>query len=150
MLQEKIKNNIKEAMMARDTVRLDTMRALSSAFMNELVAKGQKPQDVLADEDALNVIMRLAKQRKDSIDQFKKGGREDLALEEEAQLKVLEEFLPKMMERAEILKIAEDKKTELGIEDASKKGMLMSSLMKDLRGKADGNDVKEVVDSLFI
>ena len=150
MLQEKIKNNIKEAMMARDTVRLDTMRALSSAFMNELVAKGQKPQDVLADEDALNVIMRLAKQRKDSIDQFKKGGREDLALEEEAQLKVLEEFLPKMMERAEILKIAEDKKAELGIEDASKKGMLMASLMKDLRGKADGNDVKEVVDSLFI
>jgi uncharacterized protein len=150
MLQEKIKNNIKEAMMARDTVRLDTMRALSSAFMNELVAKGQKPQDVLADEDALNVIMRLAKQRKDSIDQFKKGGREDLALEEEAQLKVLEEFLPKMMERAEILKIAEDKKAELGIEDASKKGMLMSSLMKDLRGKADGNDVKEVVDSLFV
>ncbi len=150
MLQEKIKNNIKEAMMARDTVRLDTMRALSSAFMNELVAKGQKPQDVLADEDALNVIMRLAKQRKDSIDQFRKGDREDLALEEEAQLKVLEEFLPKMMERAEILKIAEDKKTELGIEDASKKGMLMASLMKDLRGKADGNDVKEVVDSLFI
>lgn len=150
MLQEKIKNNIKEAMMAKDKVRLDTMRALSSAFMNELVAKGQKPQDVLADEDALNVIMRLAKQRKDSIDQFKKGGREDLALEEEAQLKVLEEFLPKMMERAEILKIAESKKAELGIEDASKKGMLMASLMKDLRGKADGNDVKEVVDSLFI
>lgn len=150
MLQEKIKNNIKEAIMAKDKVRLDTMRALSSAFMNELVAKGQKPQDVLADEDALNVIMRLAKQRKDSIDQFKKGGREDLALEEEAQLKVLEEFLPKMMERAEILKIAESKKAELGIEDASKKGMLMASLMKDLKGKADGNDVKEVVDSLFI
>jgi uncharacterized protein YqeY len=150
MLQEQIKNNIKQAMIARDTVRLETMRGLSAAFMNELVAKGYKPQDSLSDEYALVVIGRLAKQRKDSIDQFKKGGREDLVAEEEAQLKILEEFLPKMMERSEILKIAQEKKTELGIDDPSKKGMLMAGLMKDLKGKADGNDVKEVVDSLFI
>jgi hypothetical protein len=149
MLQEQIKNNIKQAMIARDTVRLETMRGLSAAFMNELVAKGNKPQDSLSDEDALAVIIRLAKQRKDSINQFKKGGREDLVAEEEAQLKILEEFLPKMMDRSEILKIAQEKKTELGIDDPSKKGMLMAGLMKDLKGKADGNDVKEVVDSLF-
>ena len=149
MLQEQIKNNIKQAMIARDTVRLETMRGLSAAFMNELVAKGYKPQDSLSDEDALAVIARLAKQRKDSIDQFKKGDREDLVAEEEAQLKILEEFLPKMMDRSEILKIAQEKKTELGIDDPSRKGMLMAGLMKDLKGKADGNDVKEVVDSLF-
>jgi len=149
MLQEQIKNNIKEAMLARDSVRLEVMRGIYSAFTNDLVAKGKKPQDVLSDEEALAVITRLSKQRKDSIEQFKKGGREDLVAEEEAQLKILEVFLPKLMEKEEVQKIAEAKKAELGISDATKKGMLMSALMKDLKGKADGMVVKEVVDSLF-
>ena len=73
MLQEQIKNNIKEAMLARDSVRLEVMRGIYSAFTNDLVAKGKKPQDVLSDEEALAVITRLSKQRKDSIEQFKKG-----------------------------------------------------------------------------
>jgi hypothetical protein len=69
--------------------------------------------------------------------------------EEQAQLAILETYLPKMMEKSEVEKIAEAKKSELGITDATKKGMLMSALMKDLKGKADGTLVKEVVDSLF-
>ncbi len=149
MLQQQIKNNIKEAMMAKDSVRLETMRGVSSAFTNELVAKGRKPQDELTDEEALAVITRLAKQRKDSIEQFSKGGREDLVKEEEAQLAILETYLPKMMDKDEVEKIALAKKEELGIADATKKGMLMSALMKDLKGKADGNTVKEAVDALF-
>ena len=149
MLHEQIKNNIKEAMLAKDTVRLEVMRGLAAAFMNELVATGKTPQDILPDEQALAVISRLAKQRKDSIEQFKKGAREDLVKEEQAQLAILETYLPKMMEKSEIEKIVKAKKGELGITDATKKGMLMSAVMKDLKGKADGIDVKEVVDALF-
>ena len=149
MLHIQIKDGIKESMMARDALKLKAFRAMSSAFTNELVAKNKKPQDLLSDEEAIAVITRLAKQRRDSIDQFKKGGREDLVKEEEAELAILDTYLPKMMEKSEVLEIAKNKKSELVVTDVSKKGILMSALMKDLKGKADGNTVKEVVDSLF-
>lgn len=149
MLHEEIKKGIKEAMMARDTVRLEVLRGLTSAFTNELVATGKTPQDTLSDEQALSVIVRTAKQRKDAIEQFTKGGRMDLADEDMAQLKVLEVYLPKMMERSEVESIAKAKQAELGFTDPTKKGMFIAVLMKDLKGKADGSVVKEVVDSLF-
>lgn len=149
MLHEQIKNGIKEAMMAKDTIRLETLRAMVTGFTNELVVKNRKPNEMLSDEEALAVITRLAKQRKDSIEQFKKGNREDLVKVEEAQLAVLETYLPKLMEANEVEKFARAKKEELGIADATKKGLLMSALMKDLKGKADGSLVKTVVDSLF-
>jgi hypothetical protein len=149
MLHEQIKNGIKEAMLAKDSTKLETYRGMVAAFTNELVAKNRTPQEMLSDEEVITVIARLSKQRKDSIEQFKKGNRDDLVQVEEAQLKILETFLPKLMEKAEVLKLAVAKKGELGITDATKKGMLMSALMKDLKGKADGTVVKEAVDSLF-
>lgn len=149
MLHEQIKNSIKEAMMAKDAVRLEVMRGIYTAFTNELVAKGKKPQDILPDADALAVITKLSKQRKDSIEQFTKGGRMDLVAEETAQLKILETYLPKLMDKSEVEKIVKAKKDELGITDVTKKGMLMAGVMKDLKGKADGMVVKEVVDGLF-
>ena len=149
MLHEQIKNSIKEAMMAKDAIRLETLRAMLSGFTNELVGKGKKPNEMLADQEALEVIARLAKQRRDSIEQFKKGGREDLVKVEEAQLAILETYLPKLMDKSEIQKIAEAKKTELQIKKNKKRGLLMSAIMKDLKGKADGALVKEVVDALF-
>ena len=149
MLHEQIKNGIKEAMMAKDALKLKAFRAMSAAFTNELVAKNKKPQEMLTDDDALSVINRLAKQRKDSIEQFKKGGREDLVKEEEAELEIFETYLPKMMDKGEVEKIAKAKMAELGISDPAKKGLLMSALMKELKGKADGGVVKEAVDSLF-
>ena len=136
-------------MLAKDTVRLETLRGMLAGFTNELVAKGRKPSEMLADEEALVVITRLSKQRKDSIEQFGKGGRMDLVAEETAQLKILETYLPKMMERSEVEKVVKAKKEELGVTDVTKKGMLMSAVMKDLKGKADGALVKEIVDSLF-
>jgi uncharacterized protein len=148
-LHENIKNQIKESMKSGDKVRLEVMRGLLTAFTNELVATGKTPQDILTDEQALTVIIRLAKQRKDSIEQFGKGGRQDLVEDEKAQLKILEEFLPEMMDREEIKKLIKNKIQELGINDATKKGMLMQVLMKDLKGKADGSLVKEIVDSLL-
>ena len=149
MLHEQIKNGIKDAMLAKDALRLKASRAMSAAFTNELVAKNRKPQEMLTDEEAIAVITKLAKQRKDSIEQFKKGNRADLVKEEESELAILETYLPKMMNKSEIEKIARSKKSELGLADISKKSVLMSALMKDLKGKADGNAVKEVVDSLF-
>lgn len=149
LLHEQIRNQIKESMKIGDKVRLEVMRGVLTAFINELVATGKTPQDIVSDEQAITVITRLAKQRKDSIEQFGKGGRQDLVEAETAQLKILEEFLPEMMDREEVEKFVKNKIEELGINDVTKKGILMSTLMKDLKGKADGNLVKEIVDSLF-
>ncbi len=148
-LHEQIKGEIKKSMMAKDSVRLEVMRGLVTACTNELVSSGRTPQDLLTDEETLAVITRSAKQRKDSIEQFTKGGRTDLVEEEKPQLAILEEYLPTLMDKSEIETIAQAKKEELGITDASKKGLLMQALMKELKGKADGMMVKEVVDSLF-
>src|SRR3989338_4518955 len=138
MLHEQIKNGIKEAMMAKDTVRLETLRGMSAAFTNELVAKNRKPNEILGDEEVLVVIARLAKQRKDSIEQFKKGNREDLVKEESAQLAILETYLPKLMEREEVEKIVKAKKEELGVIDATGKGILMEEKRKEKKAKAEG------------
>ncbi|HEY1037556.1 MAG TPA: GatB/YqeY domain-containing protein [Candidatus Paceibacterota bacterium] len=148
-LQETIKGSLKEAMMAKDTVKLTVIRGLMSAFTNELVTLGRTPQDALTDDEALTVIRRAVKQRKDAIEQFTNAGRPELAESEQAELALLEVYLPQMMSKDEIKAVAVAKKAELGIEDKSKSGMLMSALMKDLKGKADGTDVKEVVESLF-
>jgi uncharacterized protein YqeY len=149
-LHQTIKDNIKESMKSGDKVRLEVMRGISTAFTNELVATGRTPQDALTDEQAISVITRLSKQRKDSIEQFTKGGRMDLVEEESKQLAILSEFLPKLMEKEEIESFVKSKIGELGNIDITKKGMFMSSLMKDLKGKADGSLVKEIVDKLFI
>lgn len=148
-LQNTIKDEIKKAMLAKDTVRLNVVRGLSSAFTNELVAKGRKPQEELGDEDAIAVVKRLVKQRKDSIEQFTKGGRLDLVADEQAELKILEIFLPASMPKEAIKKVAEAKKAELGITDKAKMGMLIGAVNKELKGQADGGDIKEVVESLF-
>ena len=149
MLHEQIKGKIKEAMMSKNTLMLKALRSMVSAFTNELVAKSRKPNEFLSDDEVLVVISRLAKQRKDSIEQFRNGGREDLVKEEQDELSILEKYLPKMMEKEEVEKIAKSKKEEMGITDPKEKGKLMSVLMKELKGKADGVVVKEVVDTLF-
>lgn len=149
MLQKNIQEELKEAMRSKDTVRLNVLRGLLSAFTNELVAKKRKPTESLTDEEAMEVIRRAVKQRKDSISQFEKGGRNDLADSEKAELAHLEKYLPKMMTPEEILPIVEAKMKELGVIDKSKSGLLTGALMKDLKGKADGADVKAVVDKLM-
>ena len=148
-LQEQIKGEIKTAMMSKDAVRLNVVRGLATAFMNELVATKRTPQDTLTDEEAAAVIRRGIKQRKDSIEQFTAAGRTELAESEQAELAVLEAYLPKMMSQDDIRPIAEAKKAELGITDKTKAAQLIGALMKDLKGKADGNDVKAVIESLF-
>ncbi len=148
-LQTQIKDEIKKAMLAKDAVRLTVMRGISAAFTNELVAKGRKPQEELSDEDGIAVIKRLVKQRKDSIEQFTKGGREDLAADEKAELAILETYLPATMSKEDIKKTAEAVKAKMGVTDKSKMGQLIGAVAKELKGKAEGSDIKEVVESLL-
>jgi uncharacterized protein len=149
MLHARIKEEIKNAMRAKEQLKLDTLRGMLTAFTNELVATRRTPQEMLSDEEALAVVKRLAKQRKDSIEQFTKGGRPELAEKEAKELAIIEGYLPTMMGRADIEKIAEAKKTELGVTDKSGLGKLIGAVMKECKGAADGSDVKAVVESLL-
>ena len=116
---------------------------------NELVATSRTPQDELKDEETQSVIKRLAKQRKESILQYEAANRPELALPEKEELVILEAYLPTLMSQAEIRPIAEAVKAELGVIDKAKLGILVGAVMKKLQGKADGGDVKAVVESLF-
>lgn len=136
-------------MLAKDAVRLSVVRNIVSACMNELVATGKTPQDTLDDAGVLKVIKRLSNQRKDSIEQFVKGGRPELAESEQAELAIIDTYLPTLMSREEIKVIALARKEALGVTDKTKAGQLTGMIMKDLAGRADGGDVKAVVDELF-
>ena len=148
-LQIQIKDELKVAMKARDAIKLRTVRSMLTAFTNELVATGSTPQGELTDEAVLGVIKRLAKQRKESILQYEAGGRPELAVPEKEELVVLESYLPQLLSREEIRVVVEKKIAEMGTVDKSKMGMLIGSLMKDFAGKADGADVKAVVEELL-
>lgn len=148
-LHEQIKDSIKQAMLAKDEKKLNVLRGLLSDFTNELVAKKRKPNEILIDEDALAVIKRSAKRRMDSIEQFRAGNRKDLVKIEEEELDILEPYLPKLMKREEILPLVIAKKEALAITDKTKAGLLVGAVMKDLKGKAEGGDVKAIVDELL-
>ena len=137
-------------MRAKDSTKLAVIRGLITAVTNDLVAKERGPDGALTDDELLTIIMRAAKQRKDSIQQFEAGGRPELAEGEKAELAVLETMLPAQMSRDEIVVAATAKAAEMGVTDKTKANMLMGSLMKDLKGKADGTVVKEVVDGMFV
>lgn len=146
-MQEKIKSALKPAMMAKDTVRVGTLRLLMAAFTNELVTQGRPPTEPLSDEDCMKVIKRLAKQRKDSIEQFTAGGRPELADDEQAELAIIEEFLPAQMSEADIETKVKAKLAESPL-DPTKKGQFVGMMMKELGGNADGSLVKQVIDRL--
>lgn len=148
-LHEQIKGEMKEAMKEKNQPKLMAIRGLLSAFTNEAVAKKYKPDQLLSDEEVTTVVKRAVKQRKDAIEQFKAGGREDLAANEQGELSYIEKYLPQTMGREDIKKIAEAKKAELGVASKADAGKFMSALMKDLKGQADGADVKAVIDELL-
>ncbi len=147
-IHEDIKKGIPEAMKSKNEVALRTYRSLSSAMTNEVVAKKRKPDEFLTDEEATAVLKRAANQRRDSITQFVSAGREELATPEREELALIESLLPATMSREEITVVAERIITSLGA-DKSKAGMVMGAVMKELKGKADGGDVKAVIDTLL-
>jgi len=148
-IHKELRDTLKEAMKAKDEVRLRTVRGIMTACTNELVATGKTPQDELEDDKTLAVIKKLAKQRKESIVQYEAADRPELAVPEKEELVILEAYLPTLMSQEEILPIAEEVKAELGVDDKAKMGILVGAVMKKLQGKADGGDVKVVVESLF-
>ncbi len=148
-LQEQVKEQMKAAMLERDMLTVTTLRGLMAEFTNDVVARKESPDTAINDEDALRVITREAKKRKDSIEQFTDAGRNDLAEDEKSELSILDKFLPELMSIDEITAFATAKKEEMGITDAGEKGKFIGTLMGELRGKADGADVKTVVDGLF-
>ena len=149
MLQTQIKSDMVTAMKAREALKVEVLRGLMSSCTNELVALKRLPTEELADQEVLTVIRREVKKRKDAFEQFTKGNRPELAQKEEAERVMLENYLPAMMSQDDIRKIAEAKKAEMGVTDKKEAGKFMGALMKDLQGKADGADVKAVIDSLF-
>ncbi len=149
MLHNQIREEIKNAMRAKDELRKEVLRGILTGFTNELVATRRTPQEILEDAGCIAVIKRQVKQRKDSYEQFMTGGRPELAEKEKNELIILEAFLPQTMSREEIKKIAEAKKAELGMVDKSKIGQFVGVVMKACGGNANGNDVKAVVEELL-
>ena len=147
-MHENIQNQIKEAMKTKDQLKLTTLRGVLSAFTNESVVLGRTPQDKLSDSESITVIKRLVKQRKDSVEQFEKGGRVDLAENEKAELSILEKFLPAQMSEEKIREIALSKKEEMGA-DKSKMGQLIGAIIKETGGEADGAIVKKIVEEIL-
>src|SRR3989344_1414889 len=148
MLTQKIKDDMKEAMKAKDDLRVQTLRGAMAAFINELVAKGKKPTEELSDDEVLAILRRLAKQRKDSIEQFTKGNRPELAKKESSELTIIETYLPHMASEEEVEKVANEKIAEMGA-DKTKMGQVMGATMKALGGNADGAVVKKIVERLL-
>ncbi len=147
-MQEQIKASIKAAMIAKEMDKLQVLRLISAAFTNELVTQGRPPTDPLSDEDCMKVIKRLAKQRKDSIEQFAQGGREDLAADERAELAIVEAFLPAQMTETEIESRVAAMIAASPV-DPTKKGQFVGQAMKELGSNADGALVKSVIDRLL-
>ncbi len=148
-IHESIKAGIPDALKAHDEVRLRTLRSLTTAMTNEVVAKKRKPDEFLTDEEAIAVLKRANNQRRDSIEQFEKAGRMELSGGEKAELAIIESFLPAVMSRDEIRTIATAKMAEMGVSGKADAGRFTGALMKDLKGRADGADVKAVVDELL-
>lgn len=147
-MQEQIKSELKKAMMEKNMSRVNTIRMLLASFTNELVAIGKTPTDTLSDDEVIKVLKREAKKRKDSIDQYINAGREELAEDEKSELLIIEEFLPEMMSKEEIMKRVSEKLEKESI-DPSKKGQFIGMMMRELGSDADGALVKEVVDELI-
>jgi len=149
MTQAELKEAIKTAMKARETVKLNVLRGIFAMVTNDLVAKGRGPEGALTEDELLTLITRASKQRKDSIQQFEAGGRPELAVGEKEELAIIETLLPAQMSQDEIVAAAKAKAAEMGVTDKSGANKLMGMLMKDLKGKADGTAVKAVVDGMF-
>ena len=144
-LKEQLSADLREAMRQRDDGRRDALRLALSALHNAEIAAGAE----LDDAGVQAVLAKEAKQRRESIEEFRKGGRQDLVDKEEAELAVLSGYLPQQAERSEIVEAAKRVMAELGASGPKDIGKVMPVLMQQFRGRAEGRDVSEVVRELF-
>ena len=144
-LKESIQEALKGALKRQQRVEVSTLRLLLSEIKNAEIAQ-QKPAD---DNKVLDVIAKEVKRRRESIEAFKKGNRSDLVAQEEAELAVLMSYLPEQMSREEIMAAARRVVGAVGAKGPGDKGKVMAQLMPQLKGKADGKEVSEIVTELL-
>lgn len=144
-IKDRIMADLKQAMQDKDKDRLRVLRSLKSKLLEREISERKEGEASITDEQAVEVLMKAAKQRKESMEQFEKGARADLVKSEKKELKVIESYLPKMLSEDEIRDIARDKIDELGAENMSDMGQVMGIMMQELKGKAEGSLVSKIV-----
>jgi len=144
MLKQQLKEDLKKAMLAKDSETTSVLRMVISAVGYFEIQKGGAGYEA-SDEDVLQVLQREAKQRKDSIEQFRNGGREELAAKEEKELQMLQAYLPQQMSEEEITNLVEEAITQTGASSPQDMGKVMGALMPKTKGKADGAIVSKIV-----
>ena len=144
-LPERLNDDLKEAMRSRDDVRLRTIRSLRSALQSAEIARREGGTATLADEDVVAVLQKQAKQRRESMAQFEQAGRDDLRAREAEELAVIESYLPRQMDDAEIRAVVGEVVASVGATGPGDIGKVMGPAMGRLRGKADGRRVQEIV-----
>jgi len=146
-LKERLDADLKEAMRSGDQARKLALRAVKTAIRQAEVA-GEKAR-TLSEQEILAIIAKQAKQRRDAIAEFEKGGRQDLVEQERAELAVLESYLPRQLTREEIAERARRVIAEVGATSPRQMGLVMRPLMEELRGLADGKLINQVVQELL-
>lgn len=144
-MNERLMEDLKDAMRKRQEVRVSTIRMARAAVANEAIAKGRP----LSDEEILDVFARQVKQRRESIEAFNKGNRPDLAAKEQEELEVLLSYMPQQMSREEIVEAAKATIAQVGAKGPGDYGKVMSKLAPQLKGRAEGRLIGEVVRGLL-
>lgn len=144
MLKQQLRDELKESMLAKNTEKTSVLRMVISAIGYFEIQKGGAGY-IATDEDVMKVLQKEAKQRKDSIEQFRAGGREELAAKEEHELKMLQAYLPEEMSEEEITRLVEEAIATTGASTQADMGKVMGALMPKTKGKADGSLVSKIV-----
>ena len=144
-LKEKLEADLRQAMKDRDNVKRSVLRLLLAAIQNAEITK----RGSLDNPDILGIVAREVKQRNESIEAFKQGDRQDLVAQEEAEMAVLKEYLPRQLSREEVVIEARQVIEEVGAQGPRDKGKVMSRIMAQLKGKADGREINEIVTELL-
>lgn len=144
-LKETLLNDLKEAMKAQDKGRLQVLRSLKAKILEKEISIRTGGKGDISDEQVTEVLVKAAKQRRESIDQFQKGGREDLVAQEEAELAIIESYLPEQMGEDEIRAAVKEGIAATGASGMQDMGRVMGMMMGKLKGKADGSAVNRIV-----
>ena len=147
-LKEQILNDFKEAFKNKDVVAKNTLSMLKSEIANAEIDLGMRDEGI-SDEECLKVIKKTVKQRKDSIEQFEKGGNTEMAEGEKAELEILEKYLPEQMGEEEIEVKVKEVIEKVGASEPSDLGKVMGAVMSELGAEADGNVVREIASKLL-
>jgi uncharacterized protein YqeY len=146
-LKDRISEDIKLAMKAKDKVRLETVRSIKKVLLEKEVSVRPSGQDSLTPEQELEVLTQQAKQRRDSIEQYRNGGRDDLADKEAQELAIIETYLPKQLSDEEIGAVVDEIIASVGATTVKDLGKVMGAVMQQLKGKADGKKIQTMVKS---